>query len=409
MRTFEDYSASFITTCDPGSLDFCLKDSEYCIYHGTAPLRTPGGRIFSHPLESVIRLLLTDLQVSGDVGYDALSSPVLYSFCKDVIQEGSDPFLRLWAEQLKVDPFVRIKTSGNAAFRPFSPDDPLFHFAFITLTGLTGVVSSYAGRAMSEISLDESDSHPFISLLKQGYERLPADHKVAVQALSGIHHSGIVLPLILVAGEISAVEYAQGLLALNMQPRENFSGILTGVARVQSYIELIRQKSGQDKQTTLLIREGEGDAIEFKSTLRWDIRAGKSNPAIERSCLKTIAAFLNSTGGTLLIGVRDDGSIEGIASDKFANEDKFLLHLWTLIRNCLGRDFSPYIRTRLEKRDEQTVCIVDCMPSSRPVFLRQPGYDEEMYIRVGPSSNALDISEALRYINDHFGGRYSIS
>jgi hypothetical protein len=36
------------------------------------------------------------------------------------------------------------------------------------------------------------------------------------------------------------------------------------------------------------------------------------------------------------------------------------------------------------------------------VFLRQPGFDEEMFIRMGPSSNALDISEALRYIGNHF-------
>jgi len=100
--------------------------------------------------------------------------------------------------------------------------------------------------------------------------------------------------------------------------------------------------------------------------------------------------------------VRDDGFIEGIESDRFANEDKFLLHLWTLNRTCLGRDFSPYIRTKLEKADEKTICLVDCQPSARPVSLRQPGYDEEMYLRIGPSGNALDISEALTYIKDHF-------
>jgi predicted HTH transcriptional regulator len=132
------------------------------------------------------------------------------------------------------------------------------------------------------------------------------------------------------------------------------------------------------------------------------IRAGKTNPAIEHACLKTISAFLNSSGGTLVIGVRDDGSIEGVESDKFSNDDKFLLHLWTLVRTCLGRDFTPFILTRLEKADEKTVCIVSCMPSNRPVFLRQPGYPEEIYIRMGPSSNAMDISEALKYINNHF-------
>ena len=104
----------------------------------------------------------------------------------------------------------------------------------------------------------------------------------------------------------------------------------------------------------------------------------------------------------MLIGVRDDGSVEGIESDRFPNEDKFLLHLWTLIRTCLGRDFSPFVRTTLERREDKTICIVACRPAPRPVFLRQPGFEEEMYIRIGPSSNALNISEALQFIRERF-------
>jgi hypothetical protein len=49
--------------------------------------------------------------------------------------------------------------------------------------------------------------------------------------------------------------------------------------------------------------------------------------------------------------------------------------------------------------------MVTCMPSARPVFLRQPGFDEEMFIRVGPSSHAMDISEALKYVADRFAVR----
>jgi predicted HTH transcriptional regulator len=207
---------------------------------------------------------------------------------------------------------------------------------------------------------------------------------------------------LLVSGEINALEYAKGLISLKIQNPETLNYILAGMAKVQAFLNVFDEKPHQERQAAAMIVEGEGAFIEFKSTLRWDIRAGKTNPAIERSCLKTISAFLNSTGGNLLIGVRDDGAIEGIETDKFVNEDKFLLHLWTLIRLCLGRDFSPYISTRLEKADGKTICIVDCRPSNRPVFLRQPGFDEEMYIRLGPSSNALNISEAMTYIANHF-------
>jgi len=211
-----------------------------------------------------------------------------------------------------------------------------------------------------------------------------------------------VLPMVLISGIISPMEYAKGLIALKIQMDKLMSDILLDVTYAQGYLECLDQKIELGRQVGLIIREGENDTIEFKSTLRWDIRAGKTNQAVERACLKTIAAFLNSIGGALLIGIRDDGSIEGIESDKFVNEDKFLLHLWTLIRTCLGRDVSSYIRTTLEKMDEKTVCMVQCQKSNRPVFLRQPGFDEAFYIRVGPSSNAMDISEALKYIADHF-------
>ncbi|MCX6282906.1 MAG: hypothetical protein NTW31_01515, partial [Bacteroidetes bacterium] len=58
----------------------------------------------------------------------------------------------------------------------------------------------------------------------------------------------------------------------------------------------------------------------------------------------------------------------------------------------------------LETTEGKTVCSVKCSRSARPVFLRQPGFPEEFYIRVGPGTVALAVSEALKYIQDHFQG-----
>ena len=402
MPTFKEYADSFALDFDPDTLDIVVIDSDYCIFNGPFPLLSPGGNGFSHPSEEMMRLIITDIHLLKDARLKVLSSPVMYAFCKDILSSGKYAFLGEWENQLQTDPFVLIKTYGKTSIQPFLFDDPLFAFSFISISGLIGIVNDFVSGVMSEVSLDEVESQPFHDILKLSYERFSADQKVAFNALSSVHHAGIVLPILLILGKISSVEYVKGLVSLKIQPEESFYEILAGVARVQTYLGFIMHKHHQEKRISDLIMAGEGDSIEFKSTLRWDIRAAKTNPAIERSCLKTISAFVNSSGGTLLIGVRDDGSIEGIETDKFANEDKFLLHLWTLIRNCLGRDFSPYIRSRLEKMDDKTVCAVDCIPANRPVFLRQPGYDEEMYIRLGPSSNALDISEAITYIEDHF-------
>ncbi len=403
MRTYKEYADSFEIAFDPGMLDFNTLDSNHVVFTGSKPLNTPGGNLFSHPSIGLIRMIVTDLQLFYDFKRKELSSSVLFAFCKDILISSGDPFIRDWENQLNSDLFVMIKTSGKSTLQPLTPDDPLFGFSFTTITGLMEHVNEFTAKVMSEFSLDENESQPFPELLRLCYDRFTDEQKVAMQALGGIHGSGIVLPLLLVSGVITSVEYVKGLISLRIQPKELFAELLAGVVRVQTYyLWALIEKQLPKKQISSLIAEGEGNLIEFKSTLRWDIRQGKTNSAIERACLKTISAFLNSSGGTLLIGVRDDGSIEGIGTDKFANDDKFLLHLWTLIRTCLGRDISPYIRSRLEIVEEKTICVVDCLPAKRPVFLRQPGFDEELYIRLGPSSNAMDISEALQYIENHF-------
>jgi hypothetical protein len=243
--------------------------------------------------------------------------------------------------------------------------------------------------------------------LKDEYGRMQPHQKSAVNLLSEKHHSSLVLPFLLSSGKITASEYAKGCIALASKvERDNNKGfyheLYLDAVTAKEYLSLHEDPAGKEQPLVKLIRNGESASLEFKSTLRWDLKTGKPAGYIERACLKTICAFLNTTGGILLIGIRDDGSVEGIESDRFVNEDKFLLHLWTLIRTSLGRDVSPFITSRLEKNGEKTICLLTCSRSPRPVFLRQPGFDEEFYIRMGPGSTALEISEALKYIGDRF-------
>ncbi len=57
--------------------------------------------------------------------------------------------------------------------------------------------------------------------------------------------------------------------------------------------------------------------LEYKSTLRWDIRAESKKTGIpEKAVVKTVAGFFNSEfGGTLVVGVADDGSVHGLEAD----------------------------------------------------------------------------------------------
>ncbi|MFP4470211.1 MAG: helix-turn-helix domain-containing protein, partial [Bacteroidales bacterium] len=186
------------------------------------------------------------------------------------------------------------------------------------------------------------------------------------------------------------------------KPDESLRHIQTETATVLEFTSYFGESRNSISVIRELIARGENDSLEFKSTFRWDLRQNKKNPAIEHAALKTMAAFINSEGGDLLIGVEDDGNIVGIETDGFPNDDKFLLHVWSLIKSSMGQEVSPYLKTTLEKFDGKTVCRVHCTKSPIPVFLRQKGFDEAFYIRSGPGTSSLDISEALKYIGKRF-------
>ena len=150
-----------------------------------------------------------------------------------------------------------------------------------------------------------------------------------------------------------------------------------------------------------LIQMGESAILEFKSTLRWNIHAKFIDKDLEHDVLKTIVAYLNTEGGTLLVGVKDDGSILGIDLDQFPNDDKYLLHLANLINNKIGKQFIDQIKYGLKLFGNKKILRVDIKPSTTPVFLKYNGQDE-FYVRNGPSSVQLSTSEVLEYSRKHF-------
>lgn len=149
------------------------------------------------------------------------------------------------------------------------------------------------------------------------------------------------------------------------------------------------------------IQKGEGTQIEFKSTLRMNLHTGKSDPKMEHAVLKTLAAFMNAKGGTLFIGVNDEGEPVGLHQDNFSNEDQLLLHLDNLIKSKLGGGAFASIKTAFSELDGHRFLAVECEPAQSPVFLKN-GQIDEFYIRAGASSPALPASHMHDYIQTRF-------
>ncbi|MEI6892809.1 MAG: RNA-binding domain-containing protein [Pontiella sp.] len=146
-----------------------------------------------------------------------------------------------------------------------------------------------------------------------------------------------------------------------------------------------------------IIADGENRYVEFKSTLRMNLHTKKPGKEIEMAWMKGVAGFMNTDGGILLIGVADDGEITGLEQDVFENEDKCRLHFKNIISKHIGADLSKYIRFIMVKMDGKTVGVVRCDRSAEPVFMKD-GNKEHFYIRNGPSSDELPVSQALNYI-----------
>ncbi len=53
--------------------------------------------------------------------------------------------------------------------------------------------------------------------------------------------------------------------------------------------------------------------------------------------------------------------------------------------------------------DGGLICVVDCKPSTVPVFCKVKGGDEQFYVRTGPGTTPLAPSEMVKYVADHFG------
>jgi len=161
-----------------------------------------------------------------------------------------------------------------------------------------------------------------------------------------------------------------------------------------------------DREREAVMKEidaGESSKLEFKSSLRTNLKTGEKDPRLERAVLKTIVAFLNSKGGTLLVGVADDGTIIGADVTSFENSrDKLLLHFNNLITSQIGSEYLPYVSYSLIDCCGKSVLRVVCKRCDSPVFLNE-GRDMTFFVRSGPSSIDLHGMDLLYYANRNFG------
>jgi type I restriction enzyme, R subunit len=155
-----------------------------------------------------------------------------------------------------------------------------------------------------------------------------------------------------------------------------------------------------------LIAGEESHEVEFKSTARWNLREGCKDKRMEDAIVKTVAGFLNTDGGTLLIGVNDRREPIGLAHDtatvKPPNADGFVNWLTTHLIHALSRAVVMRTRTRIDEVDGVEICRIDAAPSSAPVRARMSEKGEVFWVRMNNSTRELPEIEIEDYVRDRW-------
>lgn len=178
-------------------------------------------------------------------------------------------------------------------------------------------------------------------------------------------------------------------------------------AELKSRIELShKEPTNEDVQE--LILAGESESVEFKSTLRYDLRSKEANKKLEYVIVKTIAAFMNSEGGNLFIGVDDNQNMLGLADDVATlskpNIDGLELHLVEIIKKYIGAGLISHTKISFPTVEDTQICRIKVYKSSTPVFTQHEG-KEDFFVRSGCSSQPLGREEQSAYEKSHWSNK----
>ncbi len=156
-----------------------------------------------------------------------------------------------------------------------------------------------------------------------------------------------------------------------------------------------------------IIADGESNILEFKERARWSYgtnRKGKS----EQIIIKSVAGFMNTEGGTLLIGVADDRTITGLKADyatlSKGDRDGYERFLTQLIGDKISGPSPALCRISFHEIDGKDVCRIDVSASSKPVFACPVSSKEftDFWVRQGNKTEQFYGSELLQYKEDHW-------
>jgi predicted HTH transcriptional regulator len=200
--------------------------------------------------------------------------------------------------------------------------------------------------------------------------------------------------------------------SIRLESRHYNTIVLATISRPDSYLRLIEKNIDPNMQKFVgkpdianLTSQEEHEQLEFKSSLRFDHRLNQLNRELEKTVMKTVAAFLNTKGGYLVIGMDDSKKPLGLSKDyetlQRKDSDGFENHFTQAFNAMVGPEFRHLIKLWFYEMEGGDVCIVQVVPSPRPVYLKLND-SERFYVRTGNITTDLKFSEVEAYTRSHW-------
>ena len=166
---------------------------------------------------------------------------------------------------------------------------------------------------------------------------------------------------------------------------------------INSFSNVLSSVSEEDRILDM-INGGENKTVEFKETFAFNrFSNNKRDDELIKTSIKNIVAFINSEGGTLLIGVNDDGEITGMKEEiqKHKSKDKLKLFFGDTVAQRIGKLRNTHVNFQLLEIDSKSVLVVNCKKSKKiPCFYN----GKEFYIRQNPKAQLLEGEDLHEYL-----------
>jgi len=188
---------------------------------------------------------------------------------------------------------------------------------------------------------------------------------------------------------------------------DNFTGFIKEREKTirEEFKKLVYPETGETSFDIKELLKGEDQNVEYKQTLRWDIKTNQVNPVLEEVVMKELASFMNKDGGKILIGVDDNGVPLGLDRDyqtfKKKNSGDFQEHITNLINKNLGKNANSCIDWGFHEIDGKEVCLGTVTPSPSPIYIKINN-DKKFYVRNNNTCQPYDVEDAFDYISKHW-------